>query len=154
MEALGVAASIIAIIQLTGTVTKLCHGYLGTATGATKEMSLILNELYALKSVFEWLESQLKSDQGANTTPRAAMIQLLDLPNGPLERCRETLRALAEMLKPPKLGRHIVWAFREKDVARLIGRLERDKLLFMLALHGDQMCDFLDIQRFCDESCS
>lgn len=90
-------ASIIAIIQLTGTVTKLCHEYLGRATGATKEMSLILNELYALKSVFEWLESQLKPNQGANTTPRTAMIQLLNLPNGPLERCRDTLRAVGEM---------------------------------------------------------
>lgn len=150
MEALGVAASIISIIQLTDTVTKLCHEYLGTATGATKEMSLILNELYALKGVFEWLESQLMSNQGINTTPRTAMIQLLNLPNGPLERCRDTLR----VLKPPKLGRHIVWAFCKKDNARLIGRLERDKLLFMLALHGDQMYDFLDIRRFGEESCT
>ncbi|KAL0635425.1 hypothetical protein Q9L58_005633 [Maublancomyces gigas] len=149
MEVVGVTASIIGIIQLTGTVTKLCHEYLGRATGATKEMSLILNELYALKGVFEWLESQLKPNQGANTTPRTAMIQLLNLPNGPLERCRDTLRELGEMLQPPKLGRHIVWSFREKDVARLIGRLERDKLLFMLALHGDQITMSAQIERYC-----
>lgn len=72
MEALGAAASIIAIIQLTGTVTKLCHEYLGGATGATKDMLQILNELYALKGVFEWLESRLKSNQGTNTSPRTS----------------------------------------------------------------------------------
>lgn len=56
MEVLGVTASIISITQLTGTVTKLCHEDLEQSTGATKEMSLILNELYALKGVLEWLE--------------------------------------------------------------------------------------------------
>lgn len=142
-EALGIVGSIIGIIQLTATVTNLCFEYMSTVKGASKDIADLINELYALHGVFEYLNMHLRptSHQNPNSSnPRESTIQLLDLPNGPLKRCYKLLQEIEiELTNRPRLGRHLVWPFKEKEILKYIARLERDKSLFGLAMHGDHM---------------
>ncbi|KAF8242307.1 ankyrin [Wilcoxina mikolae CBS 423.85] len=140
-----IAGNVIAILQLTTKVVSSCHDYITTARAAVKEIPQIVTELYALKGILEWLQSSLNGASAA----RKPTIELLGLPNGPLERCQNTLRELENILEAPKLGRHIVWPFKEKSVLKLIGMLERDKTLFMLALQGDHINVSEEIERYC-----
>lgn len=147
-EVLGIVSSVIAIIQLTASVTNLCFGYMSTVKGASKDVADLMNELYALRGVFEYLNIHLKSTtQVQNPSPnnsRESTIQLLDLPNGPLKRCYNLLRELeTELTDRPRLGRHLIWPFREKEILKYIARLERDKSLFGLVMHGDHMYEYL-----------
>lgn len=137
-EVKGLATSIIAVIQLTGTVTTLGYGYIGGVKRASKDIGELLGELGSLSKVLINLQYCADAHPTQSTT-----LNGLNETGGPLQKCSQELEELQAKLKPKKGWKgkidSIKWPLSEKETMQFISRIERHKSLFMLALDTDQM---------------
>ena len=137
-EAVGVVASIIAILQIAGTVTK----YLKGVNGASKDRDRITLEIRDISSYLSDLQSKLENPDSSgawNVTTR-----FLEGLKGPLEQCRSALVRLAQRLKPltgwRRLGKALIWPFTKEEVNEILNSIEKQKSFFVLALQNNNMC--------------
>ncbi|KAK8123165.1 hypothetical protein PG984_011835 [Apiospora sp. TS-2023a] len=96
-EALGVAASIIAVIELTDRVVELCKAYIGSATEASKDLRRILAEVSAVKTILENLQFSRDID-----TQFGGVLQALERQHGVVSQCFRCVAEL-ERLFPPDI---------------------------------------------------
>lgn len=137
-ELIGLTASIIAIIQLTGKISALSYEYIGAAVRAPKDLRNLVEELGALGKVIHALLDL------ADENPDSQVLRLLCSPGeqngGVLQLCATELNQLYEELKQfqkkGNMGR-LKWVLKEKDTNKYISQLERYKALFSLALTAD-----------------
>ena len=136
-EALGVAASIIAIIQLTGTVVQ----YISDVKDASKDGDRLLTELRTISVFLPILKDAADRAQSEPGGQWMTTIRSLGVPNGPLSQFKLALETLARQLEPVvgwrKRARALVWPFKEKEVKDILGTIERQKSLFLLAVQND-----------------
>lgn len=136
-ETLGIVASIIAVVQLTGKLTSISYGYIGGVKRAGKDLGELLRELGALSGVFIALQHYIDAN------PQSAPLQRLNDPNGPLRECTKELEELILKLEPRDgwkgVADNLRWPLKEKDTSQYISRLERHKSLFILALQMDHV---------------
>lgn len=135
MDGVSAAASIIAVIQITGTVLR----YLAGVKGASKEHEKIFNELSPVYHILLMLGDQADAEnQSWNDT-----LHSLNLPNGPLRQLHVALETLATKLAPAegliKVGKILTWPFHEKETKDILATIERQKGLFLLARQNDHM---------------
>jgi hypothetical protein len=68
-------------------------------------------------------------------------VKALAVPNGPLEQFQSTLEQLIEKLLPvvrlKKVGKTMTWPFRKGEIKDILCKIERQKMLFALALQND-----------------
>lgn len=138
-DALGIVASVIAVLQLTGKLVSLGYDYIRGAIDASKDIRRLLGELHSLSNVLLILQDHARHDK----TLRLTALQTLSGQNGPLEGCRLELQRLQLKLEP-KTGlrgkmKSLVWPLKEKETFQHISRLEGHKNLFNLALTADQL---------------
>ncbi|RPB11599.1 hypothetical protein P167DRAFT_209331 [Morchella conica CCBAS932] len=140
MEGLGIAASIIGVIQLTGKVSSLGYGYISKVGQAQQEIESFLKELASLEKFLELIDSYVKAG-----TATSDALQALD---EPLRTCMRELKNLELKLKPKKkpswfrkkMGlTSLMWPLKEKEVTEIIIRIERNKTSFLLALSLDNI---------------
>lgn len=140
MDGLSTAASIIAVIQITGTVIQ----YLGSVKGAPKERQRLLTELSNVTGILIVLKDE--AENAENGESWNATFRSLNMPNGPLRQFHVALEALASKLSPgdglKKIGRSLMWPFQEKEIRQLLSTIESQKALFNLARQNDHMCVF------------
>lgn len=131
---LGIAASIIAVIHLTGKLTSLSYGYIGGVKRAGDDMKELLEELSSLMKAL----ITLKDFTDAN--PLSPTLQGLD---GPIRACTRELETLEAKLTTRKgvMGMidRLQWPFKNSEFSDLKSRIERHKSLFTFALAIDQM---------------
>lgn len=136
-EALGLVASIIAVLQLAGKVTSLGYEYINGVRWGFKDIGDLLNELGSLSKVLLTLKDY------ADTNLQSPALQQLNARDGPLRGCTVDLRKLQARLQPKAgIKRKIdilTWPFREHEMMECIARIERHKTLFILAITADQM---------------
>lgn len=149
-EALGVAASVITVIQITGTVLSVCYDYKAAASGAPGQLSRLIGELESLRSVLQRLEplaKQAEFAQGASGTKLPAFGQLCK-PDGPLDLCSREMESLEKVLKSPSwsdkfgprrkaLVQALRWPLKEKDAERSLSVICRLKEILSFALSAD-----------------
>jgi hypothetical protein len=143
MDPLSAAASVIAVIQISGTVFDLCRSYYTAVKDARKDIMRLQNELRGLETVLASVADLADADD----SERLSTLQMLIKPDGPLWQCREDLEGLLETLhigegedRMKRFGvRALKWPFRNKDIDKVVGVIERHKSLFDLALTADQM---------------
>lgn len=142
MAEIGLAASIIAVIQLTGTVTSFSYGYISGVKRAPKDLGELLNELGSLSKVLVELQNLVDKPQGPGQ-PQLTTLQTLNSKDGPLEGIAAELKVLLAKLKPRKGFRKAIqnlkWPLKETETMQHIARIERHKNLFVFALTADQM---------------
>jgi hypothetical protein len=137
MDGLSVAASIIALLQLTGAVI----GYLNDVKDAPKECKQCANETSNLQSLLINLLYQLNQGQTGDrwyTTVRA-----LNVENGPLDQYKQALEQLRSRVEIQdgiqKVKRRLLWKFSKEEVASILARMERLKTYISFALQMDQL---------------
>ena len=91
-EAVGLAASIIAVVQLSGAIIKICKGYIEGVEGYPTELRSITIEISTLKAIFENLEFLSGCDK--TTSP---LLNQLDGEDGPVKGCYRVLASLLEL---------------------------------------------------------
>jgi hypothetical protein len=139
MDALSSAASVIAVIQLTGSLVKLCGGYIQEVKDARDEIFTLQQAIIGLHGTLQDLLKLLQSNDGMSlpTSSRLA---------SNITNCLSDLRALEARLDPGKdkqlmrkVGfRAFKWPLKRTEVEGTIKNLERFKFLFLLSLQVDQ----------------
>ena len=133
-DPLSVTASIIAVLQLTGTLIR----YLGNVQDATGYKTRLLLEVSGAKGVLETLR-----DLSQESVQGDPILSTLGLLVEPLKHHESTLRKLENALAPAqglrKLGKAFKWPFEKGEIMDILGNIERQKTLFGLALQADHL---------------
>ncbi|KAL3469681.1 WD40 repeat-like protein [Aspergillus californicus] len=139
MDGLSSAASVIAVIQLTGSLVKLCGGYIQEVKDARKEIINLQHAITGLEGTLQDLQKFLQSNN-AKALPTSSRLfsNIAD--------CLSDLQALEARLDPGK-GRRLMrkvglralkWPLKRTEVEGVAKNLERYKSLFLLSLQMDQ----------------
>ena len=143
MEPLSGAASVIAVVQISGRVFDLCRTYYLEVKEARKDIQLLRDEVTSLQDVLTNVADLAEDPDSA----KLSILGLLNQPDGPVQQCQKDLAGLALKLetgqgkcKMKQFGlRALKWPFSSKDVEKLLTTIGRHKATFNLALTADHV---------------
>ena len=137
MDGISVAASIIAIVEITGSVIK----YLSDIKDAPKECAQWMIELSNLNTLLLQLKSHL--NESKSHEPWYAKAQTLTVKDGPLDQYKLALEHLLAKVEPTnkvkELARILMWTFIKNEVASILARTERLKTFISVELEMDHL---------------
>lgn len=135
-EVAGLAASIIAILELTESVVDYVKSY----RGAAKERGKLLKELSCTSSLLAQLKSRLDE---SNTAKWMQAVQQLGGVDGALQQFQDAVTALKKKMQSTspqrKFIRNLVWHFTKSDIEHLLDRCARLQELCSAAMLNDLM---------------
>ncbi|TEY70400.1 hypothetical protein BOTCAL_0104g00090 [Botryotinia calthae] len=146
MDPLSLYASLIAVLQITGSLISFCYDYRQGVKHASKEIVQISDELNSLRDI---LDSLLKLAERAesNGFSQLKTFKLLLKDDGPLFVCKTELEKLRGKLEKGGVGgsegrrairERLVWPLKEGEVRKTLVVLERWKSTLALGLSADQ----------------
>ena len=150
-EGIGLAASVIAVLQITNSVISVCYDYTAAAQGASWELPQIRAELDSLRTVLQTLEPLAKQAELANATgTRTSTLALLCGTEGVLEKCLRELKRLDEKLKSPSWSdgygpkrkaviQVLRWPLQKADTEKALKHIGRYKDILATAVAGDEL---------------
>lgn len=128
---LGVAASIITCVQLTGALLKR----VGLSDHSKKDLNEILKAICGFSGAYEGLKTSLRLNEEDET--RLSALQHL---KEPLQDCKQTFDLLEKRLESTTfVGQYIVGTLWDAKLKRSLKRLQDAKTLFEIALNADQL---------------
>ncbi len=137
MDPLSMAASIIAAVQMTGTVL----GYLNDVKDASKDRDKLCIEASSVYGLLTSLAYRIKAAKPDE--PWFTAVRMLGTENGPLDQFKQTLQSIASKLGPTagfeKVRKSLIWKFEKKEVNACLIQIERLKSLVSLALANDHL---------------
>jgi hypothetical protein len=137
MAGVGEAASIIAVLQLTGTVI----GYLNNVKNAPEECQRCTIEASNIQSLLINLRYRLEQGQAGDSWFIA--VRALNIENGPLDQYKQALEQLLSKVEGQhgvqKIKSRLLWNFRKEEVASILARMERLNSRVSIALQMDQL---------------
>jgi hypothetical protein len=137
MDGLSAAASIIAVLQLTGAVI----GYLNDVKDAPKECQQCTIEASNIQNLLINLRYRL--EQGRAGDPWFTAVRALNIENGPLDQYKQALEQLQSRAEiqdgVQKVKRRLLWKFRKEEITSILARMERLKSLVSFALENDHL---------------
>ena len=139
---MSLSASIITILQLTGTVAQ----HLTTVRNAGEDRDTLLLELCNVTATLSMLEEQASQAQQGDVWSSGLLS--LDKPNGPIEQFKTALERLEHKLAPPegwssKVVKAIAWPILKKEIKELLNVIERHKTFFNLVRQNEHMYESL-----------
>lgn len=141
LAGLAVASSILAILQLTGTIISQGYSYIALLKDSPRELQDLFNELSSLSGILSALKGQLDHAKNTPNDPRLLALIHLDTPGGPLNTCQNILYRVQKRIHclNNSLGGYLVVPRYVKETKYDIECLERLKSILQLALFADQM---------------
>ena len=137
MDGLSVAASIIAVLQLTSQVIT----YLNDVKDAPKECREYMIEVSNSNTLL--LKLNLRLSESSSEEPWYTEVQALAVKDGPLDQYRLALQHLLAKVEPTntirKLANVLMWTFIKEEVAGILAKTERLKSLVSIALEIDHL---------------
>jgi hypothetical protein len=137
MDGLSDAASIIAVLQLTGEVIK----YLKDVKDAPKECQQCSTEASNLQGLLINLLYHLS--QGKTGDPWFTAVRALNVENGPLDQYKQAVEQLWSRVEiqdgVQKAKRRLLWKFSKEEATNILARIERLKSLVNIALEMDHL---------------
>ena len=128
-------ASIIAILQLTSTLTN----YINNVRKATAEQAKVAVEASNLFSLLTSMRFRVEGTRSDD--PWFNQVKMLGTYNGPLDQLRETLEEMVETIsssrKRDQIKSALMWKFTKSQVDEMLQRMERLKSLITCALAND-----------------
>ena len=137
MDPLSASASIIAVLQLSGTVAQ----YLNSVHNAPKERDAMFREISSIVGVLFLMKHTVERTKGE---PSLGSVRSLAAPGGLLEQFQKILERLASKLSPAsttlkKIGRVLHWPFAKDEIVGMLDSIERIKTRFLVALQADHL---------------
>jgi hypothetical protein len=137
MDGLSAAASIIAVLQLTGNVIT----YLNDVKDAPKECQQCTIEASNLQNLL--INLRYRFEQTQKSDPWFIAIRALTVENGPFDQYKQTLEQLLSKVEIQHVGqkirRRLFWTFSKTEIANILTRMERLKSLVTIALEMDHL---------------
>lgn len=130
MDPVSFVASITQLIKVTRDVVQ----YFEDVKDAPKAYALLEQEAYSLLEHLSKLKA--RAAEAKKTDAWFTGVCSLGVPNGPLAQYQQAMEELARTSKP-KLGQRWIWPFRQKEVEKILKRIERLKSIILLALQDD-----------------
>jgi hypothetical protein len=132
ITAIGLAASIIAVIQLTGALIAPVTSSLGPSENDERELKNLLSTITGFQTAYNNLKHYLKSNPG-QAESLAIAIKL------PIENCKAVLLELnLRLSRMTFVRKHIIGRRWDKSFQSLVKRLDDARNLFEVILQGDQ----------------
>ncbi|RYP64075.1 hypothetical protein DL771_008934 [Monosporascus sp. 5C6A] len=150
MEGVGVAASVIAVVDLAANVASLCLRYSAAVKNAKSDIERLRQHIDSLKTTVEGAQKLLRG-------PHGARLETLQQLHASLNKTHSELGDIATKLEVKlKTGRRakamrflglraMKWPFESKEVDVIIANLKRDQDSFSAAIQIDQTAETLDI---------
>jgi hypothetical protein len=141
MEGLGVAANVMAVIDLSAKVATLCFQY-------SKEVASARADIQRLHAQVKHLGAALQASQRLMESTKSQSLSTSQELVGSFRDCITELGRLEQKLSPRtvrttmrRLGlRALKWPFNSKEVDQLLSNLERHEKTILLGLQIDQTC--------------
>ncbi|KAL5371349.1 hypothetical protein DPSP01_014323 [Paraphaeosphaeria sporulosa] len=135
MDPLSVAASIIAVLQLSAKVL----GYLNDVKDASKDRAKCAVEAANVHSLL--INLRFRLEEGSADAPWYTAVRALGVENGPLDQFKQALQALQTTMtdggRIQQAGKALLWKFKKEEIAGILVRIERLKALVGIALQMD-----------------
>lgn len=149
MEGLGIAANVIAVVDLSAQVARLCYQYSTAVTGAREEIEHLSSHVKKLHFVVEAANELLEEDRVSSGNPPAgpsSSLPTLAKVARTLGECENDLSTLQSKVEPAATGsrmrrigsRALQWPFKKKDVDAMVQNFERYQRVITDALQMDQ----------------
>jgi hypothetical protein len=147
-EALGVAAGVIAVVQISGQIVKYCYDYFKTAKNAKEDILKVINVVGGLQSTLEMLQRLLK-EHGKD--PEYPYLRNLKSLTNAFDACEQGMRKLSTSLGievktnvDPKgvkvtFKKKAKWPFEKKEIAEILKVIDSHRENFSLAITGDNL---------------
>jgi hypothetical protein len=155
-EVIGLAASIIAVVQLADRITSVCKSLIETVKDYPRDLRLIFVEIGSLKVIFESLNFLDEGDPADS-----ALLQRLRGSDGPVEGCKKVMEELDRLFpslplpcsqriggKKQKLQMtlaSLAWPLKAEKAKKRLDEIMRHKLTINVALQGLLLCVVLQI---------
>jgi hypothetical protein len=149
MDPLSITVSVIAILQLTGTIMSSCNAFISAVKDAPKDLRAIMIEIGSLQAIIRVL------DLPTLDPAHSRLLESLRGHNGPLDGCKEALIVLSGLLKEPKTEQELdgtrptkrlktlpsmttlAWPLKRNKAKSLLEEIAKYKLTISLALTAD-----------------
>ncbi len=151
-EGLALAASVIAVLQITNSVISVCYDYSAAVKGASWELPRLKSELESLRNVLQQLEPLAKQAEFAQSAPNTRLPAFAELcgSEGPLPLCSHEIRDLEAVLKSPSwcdgfgpkrkaLVQVLRWPLKGKETEKARERIGRFRDVLLFAMTADQL---------------
>jgi hypothetical protein len=139
MDGLSLAASIIAVIQLTGSCLKLSRKFLGPSEFGSSNLAVMENALYGFNGAVKSFQTHLEIYEDDE-----ARLSSLENLKPVLKQCEDALHIIEDFVgQSGFIGKHVVGPRFDRKLKTSLKALNEAKELFMLALHTDQMYSLL-----------
>ncbi|KAH7125043.1 hypothetical protein B0J13DRAFT_511355, partial [Dactylonectria estremocensis] len=126
MEVLGVAANVIAVVDISIKVASLCVQYARDVKNAAADIERLKNEVTNLKGVTETVQGLLNNPNSANLDKSQTLEKNLDGSRCLLQRLELRLTPQTSRKAMSKIGlRALKWPFQRKEVDDLVETLRR-----------------------------
>ncbi|CAG7929021.1 unnamed protein product [Penicillium olsonii] len=144
MDGVSSAASLIAIIELTGSLLKICGSYIREVNDARDEILTLQQTIAGLQGTLQDMHELLQSTNGKSLPTSSRLVSTIT-------DCLADLHALQKGLDPGtgkkmmrKMGlRALKWPLKHAEMESIIQKVERHKSSFLLSLQVDQTTELL-----------
>lgn len=142
MDGLSAAASVIAVVQLTEEIIKICYGYAMTAKDARRDIRALADELESLQDVLADIQRLSESPEAHTRLSRLGRLVQPGIPLEKCSRCLEELKGKLESTRDPGTMNQIKtvlgWPFKRKDTTRAIDLVRSYRDMLSLVINTDQ----------------
>jgi hypothetical protein len=145
MAEIGLAASIIAVIQIAASVTTQAYNYGVKFNNAKEDLDGVNRELGHVAQALERLKTLAeKAERSGNALNTWPALHELRCDDGPLAKCNQALLDLGTELIPPdslrnKFSQRAKWAWKKEKVEKSLQTIVKQKLAFLELLSVDHM---------------
>lgn len=142
MDPLSVTASIIAVIQLTGSVVSAVYSYRTGVKNAPEDAAKVIQDLTGLSQVLENLLQVIERESSTKAS-RLESLESLTKPDGPLQSCQNTLEHLKAKLQPKEgwraIKQSLTWPLKKDEIKSTLDDIATAKKTIGLAVSVDHM---------------
>ncbi|KAM0339924.1 hypothetical protein ACHAPU_010757 [Fusarium lateritium] len=147
MEGLGVAASIIAVVDLSVKVTTLCLQYSKEVSSAREDVERLRNQVEHLATTMRATQRLVQGDKGASLSTSQALVNSFRRCISDLERAEKKLDPDSPRNRMRRYGlRALKWPFKSKEIDQLLANLDRHEKTILLGLQVDQTAILVEIR--------
>lgn len=137
-DALGIASSVIALLELTTTAIQ----YVKDVKDGSSDRARLRDELRNTTCVLEMLQDRVEDLQSSgDVTLKPKLLATLSAADGPLDLLQKLMQDIIAKLNPQhrlrRLAQPFTWPFTKKEVAETLDALERLKSNLNLIIQGE-----------------
>jgi septal ring factor EnvC (AmiA/AmiB activator) len=138
-EALGVASSVIAVVDLSAKVFSLCLQYSREVKNAKGDIERLRKEVAAFQDTTQKLKALVEGPRGEELSASQQLVSAIEDGRSRLEKLEQQLQPSTGRKRMSRFGlRALKWPFESNDIEGTIQNLERCRGNISLALNIDQ----------------